>query len=200
MLALIALIVGSWFALLLPRSFAQEQGQWRLVLEPKISRAALVMPITSASRTEIAAAWQSSDGLELMTRAQFDALKTDWNQFSTRARTNSSADFAASKIEYVRNKKNVIEYAMIRSDAGLIASAVLAPEFFGAFKDSLGDDLLVSVPNRFVAYVFPKLASHYQEYGPMIIRAYRETAYAVSLEVFQLNSEGWKTIGVYEEP
>jgi len=58
----------------------------------------------------------------------------------------------------------------------------------------------VVMPNRFTVFVFPKLASEYEEYSPMILEAFHATPYPVSLEVFEETDDGLKAIGVYDEP
>ncbi|MGV3533182.1 MAG: hypothetical protein ACO1QR_12490, partial [Chthoniobacteraceae bacterium] len=77
---------------------------------------------------------------------------------------------------------------------------VLSPKFLELFKDTLGPKVLVVVPNRFTAYVFPRLASTYREYSPGIFADYRATAHPVSVEVFELSAAGLTAIGAYEEP
>jgi hypothetical protein len=82
----------------------------------------------------------------------------------------------------------------------MVAAAVLAPGFLDRFKDVFGEKILVVVPNRFTAYVFPRLASEHQAFRPMIFRAFRETAWPVSVEMFEVSTAGWRCIGAYEEP
>jgi hypothetical protein len=162
-------------------------------------KAPVTAPIAGAQKAELAAATTSESGLEVLTRAQFAALEVDWEAFTAQAQTNADADLAALKIEYARDRKNVIIYAVVRSERGLAASAVLAPKFPALFKDTLGDKLLVAIPNRTTAYIFPRLASAYEEYAPLILEAYRATPFPVSKEVFELSREGIKAVGTYEE-
>jgi len=77
---------------------------------------------------------------------------------------------------------------------------VLAPKFLEMFKDTLGEKVLLVVPNRFTAYVFPALASNYEEYWPMVFEAYRQTAWPVSVEVFEVSVDGFRAAGIYREP
>jgi hypothetical protein len=68
------------------------------------------------------------------------------------------------------------------------------------FQETIGDSVLLVVPNRYRAFIFPRLASRYEEYTPMVFEAYRATAYPVSVEVFEVSADGMRAIGVYEEP
>jgi hypothetical protein len=94
----------------------------------------------------------------------------------------------------------VIQYAELKSERPIVASAVLAPKFLEMFKDTLGEKVLLVVPSRFKAYVFPALASNYQDYYPMVFEAYRGTAWPISVEVFEVSAEGMRAVGVYKEP
>jgi hypothetical protein len=179
---------------------AQEPAAWRVLIEPKFMKAPVTAPIAGAQKSELAAAVAGEAGPEVLTRAQFAALKVDWEAFAARAQTNADADLAGLKIEYVRDRKKVITYAVVRSERGLMASTVLVQKFRELFGDTLGDKVLVAVPNRTTAYVFPHLASSYQEYAPLILEAYRATPFPVSTEVFELSREGARAIGTYEEP
>ena len=57
----------------------------------------------------------------------------------------------------------------------------------------------VAVPNRYTVYVFPRLASEYKEYSPLVMGAYHDSAYPVSLEVFEISPGGIRAIGVFED-
>ena len=116
------------------------------------------------------------------------------------ARENAASEFAELKPRYERGTNKVIAYAALESTKPTVASAVLAPKFLESFKETLGDTVLVVIPNRFTAFIFPKLASRYAEYSPMVFRAYRDTSWPVSVEVFEVNAKGWRCIGAYEEP
>jgi hypothetical protein len=138
--------------------------------------------------------------LQPFSREGWKTVGGDWEQFMAQARINAAADLATLKPEYTRNKRKVIEYATVRSPQPIVASAVLAPGFLRMFEDTLGPKVIVAVPNRFVAFVFPALASNYTEYAPMIFREYRETTMPVSVEVFEISAEGVRAIGIFEEP
>ena len=68
------------------------------------------------------------------------------------------------------------------------------------FEETLGPDFLVVVPNRHCAYLFPKLASHYQDYAPEVLAEYRNDRWPVSLEVFEAGAGGLKAIGAFSDP
>jgi hypothetical protein len=167
---------------------AGEPGMaWRVWLEPKFMHAPVTAPIKGAKKTEIAGGLMGTDGLAVLPKAEFAALGIPWEKFTARARENAAADFAELQPRFERDAKKVIVYAALESTKPIVASAVLAPKFLESFKETLGDTVLVVVPNRFTAFVFPKLASRYGEYSPMVFRAYRETPWPVSVEVFEVS-------------
>ena len=186
--------------LALARAATQEPGTLFVLIEPKFMKPPVTAPIAASEKTQLAAAIMGESEVAYLTRAQFDALKMDWTAFAEKTRTSAEAELKAATTEYVRDRKKVIIHATVRSPRGLVASAVLAPKFLDLFKDTLGEKVLVVIPNRSTAYVFPALASNYQEYAPMIFDAYRATAFPVSTEVFELSAAGLKAVGAFEEP
>ena len=179
---------------------AQEPGTPFVLIEPKFMKAPVNAPIAAAEKTELVAAIMGESEVSYLSRADFDALKLDWPAFAEKTRASAGAELKAVTTEYTRDQKKVILYAKIRSPHALIASAILAPKFLDLVKNTLGEKVLIVIPNRTTAYVFPALASNYQEYAPMIFAAYRATAFPVSKEVFELSADGIKAVGAFEEP
>jgi len=164
-------------------------------MRPEVSWA-----IPYAQRTVLVAAYVRDGGVVYFSRREFDQLKLDWDHFAPRARENAGGEVEALKPEYARNKKKVIEYAEIETEDPFAAAAVLAPGFLDLFEGVFGSAVLVAIPNRHTVYVFPKLASDYQEYAPMILDRYHGALNPVSVEVFELGPKGMKAVGIYEEP
>lgn len=176
------------------------EGSWRMWLEPRSSRAAVTAPIAGAERTELCAGFLDEEGPRAMTKAELAGMGIELERFAARARQNAAADLTGLKPRYERNRKRVIEYAELRSARPIVASAVLAPKFLELWKDTLGEKVLVVLPNRFTAYVFPALSGHHADYAPMIFEALRTTAWPVSIEVFEISAQGMRCVGRYAEP
>lgn len=180
---------------------APTESAWRVWLEPKFMRAAVSAPIGGAKRTVLTGGTLANDGtLAAFPTGGLEKLGLAWPDFYAQARANAAADLAELKPRYERDSKMVIIYGALESERPIVASAVLAPKFLELFKATLGEKVLVVVPSRFAAFVFPHLASEYQRFSPMIFRAFRATAWPVSVEVFEVSSSGWRCIGAYEEP
>lgn len=179
--------------------FAQTPETWRVLIEPKFMRPEVSFPIAGAQRTVLVPAYLNKEGdPHYFSRREFEALKVDWAAFMARARENATD--RKLKAEFVRDRNEVVSYGAIRSDSPLTATAVLSPEFAKSFAEIFGPEMLVVVPNRFTIFLFPKLASRYTDYAPMVLEAYKATPYPVSIEVFELGAQGLKAIGIYEEP
>ena len=179
---------------------ALEPGTLFVLIEPKFMKAPVRAPIAAAEKTELVAAIMGESEVGYLGRADFDAMKMDWSAFAAKARESGEAELKAVTTEYKRDRKKVILYAKLTSPRGLMASAILAPKFLDLFKNTLGEKVLVVIPNRSTAYVFPTLASNYQEYAPLILEAYRSAAFPVSREVFELSESGIKAVGAFDEP
>ncbi len=162
-------------------------------------RAAVTAPIRGAESTVMAAGTRDEHGNAYLLKAQFQELKVSWGSFLAKARTNANAELTKLTPVYVRDKNQVIEYAALRSEQPIVATAVFSEKFLELFRETLGDKVLVVVPNRSTAFVFPRLASHYESYAEMVLEAYRATPFPVSVEVFEVSAQGWKAVGVYEE-
>ncbi|HWB60307.1 MAG TPA: hypothetical protein VG733_12505 [Chthoniobacteraceae bacterium] len=157
--------------------------------------------IPNSKRAVLVPALLDKDGQPVyLTDKDFKALGVDWKTFLAAAQQNATAELKKLTPEYTRNKKKVIEFATLTSESPLTASVVLSPEFLKMFQQTLGDKVIVVIPNRYTVFVFPVLASDYKEYAPMVTDAYHERSHPVSTEVYELTDKGLTTIGLYGDP
>jgi len=157
-------------------------------------------PIAGSQRAVLVPAIVKDGEPVCLSQKEFNALGVDWKTFLQAAQENASEDLKKLTPDYIRNRKKVIESASLTSESPLTASVILSPDFLKMFADTLGPKLIIAIPNRYTIYVFPALASHFQDYSPMVYEAYRATSYPVSMEAYELSAEGLKTIGIYQEP
>ena len=176
------------------------ENLWRVWLEPRSSHAPVTLAIAGAERTVLCAGFMEEEGPRALTREELAGMGIEMARFAARARANAGTDLATLKPRYVRNKQRVIEYAELHSERPVVAGAVLAPRFLAMFRDTLGEKVLVVVPNRFTAYVFPALAGNHADYAPLVLAALRATAWPVSVELLEISSEGVRCVGRYAEP
>ena len=193
-------LTATFFTFLAAGFGAEPENEWRVLLEPAFMKRAVTWPIAGAQKTVLAPASLQEGEYVFPKREVFDALNVDAETIQRLAASSAEAELKTLQPRYVRDGKNVITYAELSSEEPIVASAVLAPSFLELFKDTLGEKVLLVVPSRYKAYVFPRLAGRHMEYWPMVFAAYRATAFPVSVEVFEVSAEGIRAFGVYEQP
>ena len=170
---------------------------WHLLIEPTFMRYEASWPIDGAERTVLVPA-RYVDGEVL-------PLKSDdiVNLGATRDTILASAPKAASEVlatltpRLIRDENKVIQCAVLESASPLTASAVLAPEFETLFRETLGPDVLVAIPNRFRIFVFPRGTPAFQRFSEIVIAEYDSSSYPVSKELFALKKGKLTAVGSY---
>jgi hypothetical protein len=173
---------------------------WWVLVEPAFMRPAVAMKVQGSERSMFAAAYTDGCSLELLPDETFKALDVEWQVFREQAAKNAAAFLRSLKPEIHRDADGIVEYVALLSDRPLAAACAITPAFQEMFSDILGPEFLAIIPNRYLVYAFPKLATDFQDYAPMVIRAYKATPYPVSLEVFEMGRDEIKAIGVFQEP
>ncbi len=161
----------------------------------------MVSAIPGALKTELAAARETAVGdLAYLTQADFEALGIDWKTFQAKSAPAASALLAGLKPEWIRDRNQVIECAILRAErpADDITPVILAPDFLKRFTPIFGRKILIAVPDRRTLFLFPRLASRYQDYADRVVGIYRKSDVPVSREVFELSDAGLRAIGEYE--
>jgi len=174
-------------------------NDWFFLPSPKFMAHEISFPLAGAKSTVLAPARLGENGAEFPTVAVWTAAGL--NEETVRKLTARVASdwLRHVKVEWVRNSKNVVEYAALRSDKFPVCVTVFAPEFRKQFEDVFGPKLMLVFPNRQTVFVFPVLAVDLSDYSPMILEAWRSPAAKVSLEVFELSERGLKAVGRIEE-
>jgi len=196
--------MGRFFALLLLVALSaahavaqQDQKTWHVLIEPAFMHPEVSFPIPLATRTVLVPGYLSGGDPQYFSKKDWDSTGYTWDAFRARAAQNATEK--KFTVNLVRDRNKVVQYAVISSEDPLTATMILAPVFLKKFEDIFGSTLLVAVPNRFTVYVFPKLASEYKEYSPLVLGAYHDSAYPVSPEVFEISPGGIRAIGVFED-
>ena len=185
-----------------PAPATLEESSWRVLVEPRFMRSHVSQPVPNAKATVMAAGWTDSTGeVHCFAKLDFDQLRPPgWAAFAEKTQAAATAELARLTPEYSRDRNRVVECAILRSDRQTTASAIFAPGFLKRFSDVFGAKLLVAIPNRFTIYVFPALASRYQDYATRVASDYHNSSYPVSLELFELSAQGLRAIGTLEAP
>ena len=175
-------------------------NDWFFLPEPRFMGHEVSFPLSGAKSTVLAPARMGEAGMEFPTVAVWAAAG-----LSEEIVRKVTASFASEwlrhvKVEFVRNRKNVVEFGVLRSDKLPVCATVFAPEFRKQFEDIFGPKVMLVIPNRQTVFVFPGVAVDFSEYAPMILEAWRSPAPKVSLEVFELGESGLRATGRIEEP
>lgn len=191
-------------------TWSQEKGQKEpykhkagvigLVFEAAFEDPEVTAKLDNARKTRLAAAFTSTLGTEMFTKANWKQGGWDWVQFSKPA--GELADKLAKEIEpkYIRDPRGVIDYAIISDRNPFISSAITSPYFLKPFENTLGKKLHVIVVDRHVLYIFPASGSALSKFSKAIRGVYKSTPTPVSLEIIEVDKTGYRVIGEIEQP
>jgi len=173
---------------------------WVLAPFPKFERPEVSLPIPGAHRTVLAAARIQGGLLVPAQRAEFEALGVGLEQFAGKARAQSSGLLEKITPELRRDRRKVVEVAILRSNDPRLPALVLEAGFAARFEAWFGGKMLVAIPNAGVIYVFPSLAGSHSAYGGEVLSAYKNATHPVSLEVFEIGKGvPLRAVGAFEE-
>jgi len=179
------------------RTFAVD-SELRIWLEAKSMAGPVTSPVPGAQRTTFCAGRWDGNQLRAFPRTEWSDTGLTWAQLEKITARSASADLEKCLVQYKRDKRAVIEYAVLTCERNLVSSAVLAPDFASQFNDTLGDAILLAVPNRRQAFVFPQLGPDLSRYSDFVLNAYRDSTYPVSVEVFEPRQGQFRGVGVLE--
>ena len=180
------------------------EAAWRVVITGSLQPQDMQSePIPGARDTQFAAARAGAAGEGLgwpvifLSRGEFAALGVDWAAFRAKSSAAASAELARLEPELIRDRNAVIECAIFHSQRRDITVAVLAPDFLKRFTPLFGRKMLVAIPDRHTVFLFPQLASRYEEYAGRVLAVYQKSDCPVSREVLEWSAEGVRAIGAF---
>jgi hypothetical protein len=196
--ALAKLHTALWIFLISVLAIHAEAQTWALSIEPSFCAAKIRLPIDGSSRTILVPSSLVDGQIEPFTIDQKKSLDISLGEIRTEALKTASAVFSDIRPKFIRDKKEVIQYAVLESSHPLTASCVLAPEFASKFRDTLGPNLLVAMPNRNLVLVFSRQDTTHLKLAEFIINAYQQAVWPVSREVFALENGTLRSLGVLQ--
>lgn len=190
---------GLCLILLAATAFAADtpEPRWLLLPEPSFMDHQVRRTIPGSDRTILTVARLVDGEIEPLTRDQKRKIPASFGRVVEGARAHASEVLARLEPKFVRDRKGVIEYAVLESDDPLTATAVLAPDFGERFADTLGPEILAAIPNRFQILVFSRQDTAHVKAGELIITGYLSATYPVSREIFEWDKSGLRSLGVY---
>jgi hypothetical protein len=121
-----------------------------------------------------------------------------WDQLIKKSEENSLIQLATLDPKIIRDRREIIQMAVISTDDPTTASLVLLPSFLGHFSAIFGPELIVAIPARNKIYIFPKLANELPRMADTMREDYLISPMPVSTEIFELSKKGLRTIGNYD--
>lgn len=175
-----------------------DRGQLLILPEPAHMRPAFAEAIPGSDKTVFAPAIVRGDYVQFLNSDLMDRLKLRPESVRRVALRNASAELAALEPRYLRDPRGVVQAAIIDSDRPVAAATVFAPDFIERFEPVFGPDILVAIPNRYRIYIYPALASRFEDTADAVLFDFGLTPYAISTEVFRVRPEGLEAVGRFE--
>jgi hypothetical protein len=169
-----------------------------LMVEAKLAGAKVYTSIPGAKATVLAAAQETQYGVRTFSDDEWREKAYDLKEFYSAAEATADGVVDALEPEFQRDSRDVIEYALVKSKDGFLSSALTSKRFLPRFEREFGGDLRVVVVDRYILYVFPAIGSKLETFGPALAEIYRTTPFPGSLEVFQVNEEGYRVVGTLD--
>lgn len=152
-----------------------------LILDPYFYRAPLSDPIDGSSKT-VLAYYDETDGKV----APFaNPPRQPVSELRTLAIAYAQAILQKTSPKLLRDKHGVVVAIRIENQDPAFSSVLLTPGFADRFTEILGKDCLVSVPNRWTVFLFPRLASNIEEFSVPLRTIYHNSVWPVSTELFE---------------
>lgn len=170
-------------------------GEWALMVEPSFMDHQVRRPIEGSRRTILTVARREGGEWVPLTREAKEGVHMTFDEVREAAMGTAEGVLEGLQPRYARDGNGVILFAVLESADPLTASSVLAPGFGARFRDTLGPDLLVAMPNRNRVLVFSRQDTAHLAMGESIIEGYLSSIWPVSREVFALEGGRLRSLG-----
>lgn len=184
-----------------PAAGEPEPGEARPVVAAGFMLPQVKKAIPGSRETVMAAAWKTAGETRLMPQNRWEALGLDWSKLLERAGA-AWAECGKLEPELARDRRGVLDCAILRSEepGADLTGAIFAPGFLSHFTPLFGSKLLVAIPDRRTLFIFPRLASRYNDYAERVLAIYQAAEHPVSREIYEVSAGGVRAIGAYEAP
>jgi hypothetical protein len=155
-----------------------------MILDPHFYHTPVSLPIAGSSRTVIGFYDEASDGT--VTPISADSLaEHPLPPLQNLALAHARALLRQVAPKITRDKHGVAVDVRIESTDPSLSSLVLLPGFTDQFADVLGKNCIVSIPNRQVIFLFPRIGGDIDELSEALRSFYHNHAWPVSTELFE---------------
>jgi hypothetical protein len=159
-------------------------GEPVMILDPHFYHTPISLPIAGTSRTVIGFYDEASDGS--VTPISAGSLSEHpLPELRSLAQAHARKLLQQVTPKITRDKHGVAIDVRIESTDPSLSSLVLLPGFTDQFADILGKNAVVSIPNRQVIFLFPRLGGDIEELTSALRSFYHNNAWPVSTELFE---------------
>jgi hypothetical protein len=155
-----------------------------MILDPHFYHTPVSLPITGSSKTVVGFYDEASDGTVTPIPAAFLA-EHPLGELKSLALAHARALLRRVTPKISRDRHGVAIDVRIESTDPSLSSLVLIPGFTDQFADVLGKNCLVSIPNRQVIFLFPRIGGDIQEVTDSLRSFYHNNAWPISTELFE---------------
>lgn len=165
------------------------RGEPVMILDPHFYHTPISLPIVGSSRTVIGFYDEANDGT--VTPISADSLaQHPLPELKSLALAHARALIRHVTPKISRDKHGVAIDVRLESNDPSLSSVVLIPGFIDQFANVLGKDCVVSIPNRQVIFLFPRIGGEIQELAYALRSFYHNNAWPVSTELFEWRNGG----------
>jgi hypothetical protein len=160
------------------------QGEPVMILDPHFYHTPVSLPIAGSSQTVVGFYDEAGDGTVTPISAA-SLAEHPLPELKSLALAHARALLRQVTPKISRDKHGVAIDVRIESTDPSLSSLVLIPGFTDQFADVLGKNCVVSVPNRQVIFLFPRIGGDIQEVSDALRSFYHNNAWPISTELFE---------------
>ena len=149
-----------------------------------------------AQRTILVPYYEWDYGVRAFTKEVWDERSMTQEKFAKAAATIADQLAESVKLDVVRDKNEVVEYILIEDKRPFVTGILTSDKLLPRVRDLLGDKILVVMVERNLIFLFPSVGGNLKRYGPSLVADFNAAKLPISLEVFVLDEDGFRAIGV----
>lgn len=180
-----------------PEKPAHDLEPYCLALEPKVLQTKVSQLMPGSKSTVLSPAKETDVGLKMLSEEEWKALGMPWEDFLKKSRAAALKLLQKITPQVVKDQRGIVEYLILTSDSPLTSSILLCPELLPKVSETLGNDVVALVPDRFTIYLFPRKTGAFVKHGKEIAAIFATATYPSSEEAFELTETSIKSIGSF---
>ncbi len=169
-----------------------------LLFEGLFESPEVAQPLQGAKLTQLVPFYEWDYGIRSFDEDYWTENQFTWERIT--AISKRVADGLLEKIrpDVIRDERGIVDYVIIHDKDPFLTSILLSDKLLEKFKDTLGDQIYAICIDRNLVYLFPGTGGRLDEYGPSLVDEFRQTPLPVSLEIFLIDSDGYRVFGELE--